>query len=354
MKDEINAIEQALTEAAEAADRVALAKRLSALIGFLDLTQWSGADERGDTPLIAAARSGDAEGVRLWLDWCEADAVNQEGNSALMEAVRAGSLESVKFLAPVSDLEESDANGLGPAQFAVKMDLLEIIQFLAEEKWLSTRDQEALLSDAAQYSSMRCLVFLSDRCERAAIEKGDDVVLQLALTSAIDADQPQAALFLRERERLREAAAGESDPCNGASPVWSAIVRSAPRCLAVFLSGQDWAEQNSFGEGLLEIGLRMCQPRSDKYGGADVQRKECLDLLEKTAPLEHGRDFLARHPDAETFILRARIEAADLESVVSETTEKTRSVARCEPQTEIDGAISENAEKSRKATVSRL
>lgn len=90
------------------------------------------ADERGRTPLMAAAAAGDVETLHRLLPRSEAKAADQDGLTALMRAAHTGTLDAVKALAGASDPDAQDAEGHTALAWAIASESTDRAVFLAK------------------------------------------------------------------------------------------------------------------------------------------------------------------------------------------------------------------------------
>jgi len=309
--EKIAAAELAVEDAMQAGD---FQKEMTALdaLRALDVRQWTRVDDKGDTPLMIAARAGDVRAVSLWLDWCDPKAVNKEKSTALMEAVAAGVLDCVQLLAPVSDISARNVAGGTVAHIAIHGDRMEIIQLLVETGLLAlTKESDALFHWAARYGSMRCLRFLAAHCDQGEMNASQETPLWRAITE----DQAEAAVFLAPFCELGRRF--EKDIEISGNAVFLAANLEASQCLSALLREHDWRFKNGRAQNVLEAFMANIREGSNK-----TKKERCQEELERHAPIDVGRDYLRRYPTANLPLLRARVEGADIEAVMAGTGEK--------------------------------
>lgn len=107
------------------------------------------ADERGRTPLMAAAAAGDVETLHRLLSRSDAKAADQDGLTALMRAAHTGTLDAVKALASASDPDAQDAEGHTALAWAIASESTDRAVFLAKRTNEGLHDAIGLALDRA-------------------------------------------------------------------------------------------------------------------------------------------------------------------------------------------------------------
>lgn len=114
------------------------------------------APERLNAGLIAAAISGDAKKVKLWLSkGASGMGADSGGFTALMWAARYGLLDAALVLIPVSDMEQRDGQGRRALEIAMEGSGEKSAVAGAIESWILARDEVFALSEQSHMATKR-------------------------------------------------------------------------------------------------------------------------------------------------------------------------------------------------------
>jgi len=104
-------------------------------VGGLEKALIKGADPLaalgGETPLIAAARYGRIECLKILLPLSDPLASNNQGFTALQFAALMGDAAAVELLLPVSDIARGERDGITPLMHAVRKNQLDCVRILS-------------------------------------------------------------------------------------------------------------------------------------------------------------------------------------------------------------------------------
>jgi len=254
------------------------------------------------TPLIEAAKSRTGDNVemtRLLAGWCDASALDENGDAALGWCVAKEKTQSAIFLVEraAADVNQLGREGFAPIHVAAGKGNLELVKFLAQFSPLPlTENNETALHLATEHRNAECARFLLDHCDPGA----QNALSQTALDIAIENDCAEIAAFLAPVSGL-----GDRHDNQFAPEMHALLAASAGsvNCVSLFLP-QMWTSRDLKGGNALDLILE---------GSANHRRTTaCLAVLERDAPLDIGREALAKHGEDALPVLFARVEADDL------------------------------------------
>jgi len=300
--------EKALEKAAELGDAAGVKKALGDLselrVFFVDLR-----DDRGRTPLMAAAMSGSEESVRALLNACGVNARDVNEATALMMAAERGHLEIVKILAEKSNVRALNRYGETAMNAAFAGDHLHVVEFLERLDGFPAENAFNLtpLQSAIEAKAEKCAKFLMSRCD----PNEENAYGETALCKAIEKDLPDIALALSRVSGM--GSAWENMKMRNAAKVFHAVNNRAEKCLALFLSGFSWDAGFPTPDGELDVFGLM-----EHDGDHSDNARKCRAALAAAVPLDIGRKALKKHGGEVYPILAARVEAAELENGLRE------------------------------------
>jgi len=265
----------------------------------------------GGTLLHVVAGTGNAEKVRLLMDWVDVDARNINQQSALSIAIEKNHLECVQALSERCDLSAKTAACGGTVLHdAARLGHAEIVQFLAglpESSGIHALDQDGgtPLHWAASRGNVECARILMEKYDAGLEDEGG---MSALIWAAVNDHVSVLSLVMKAHPGRKSVKAG-------ASAAMFAIQNNALKSLALLLPENDWSAKKTRpgrgqGDEIFDAVAKSAFATGVSLG--DRAYSEMSALVEMHAPLAAGRAAVAKH-GAKTFpLLHARIEAADL------------------------------------------
>jgi len=156
----------------------------------------------GPSPLVVAARTGNADMVELLIGKFAGFDEDPMGASALFMALEQGDLASARLLLPVSDMEHVDRLGRNALHFAIRAENPAVIDFVVETHGKSLARTPSALDETPLMSAVafprKNIVGLLRKLAPISDLEARDKMGRTALMAATKGDE-KAVAFLAER-----------------------------------------------------------------------------------------------------------------------------------------------------------